>query len=346
MLRRVPRVVANPPLRFQALQREVGDGVDEAPALAALEVTEEQARSILSENDSPDVGFRWSVNPYRGCYHACAYCYARPTHAYLGLGSGTDFDRKIVVKVNAPELLAEAFAKPSWQGELIAFSGNTDCYQPLEAKYRLTRRLLEVCAAHQNPVGVITKGAMITRDLDLLGVLARKAHCRVTISAAFRDETMARSIEPGASPIGKRFEAMKALAEAGVEVGISLAPVIPGLNDDHLPELLERAKEAGASFAFITLLRLPLEVLPVFSERLREAQPLRAQKVENAIRQMRLGKMNESAPGERMRGHGARWQAIEQLFRLHVKRLGLNEGEALAERPTTFERPKRQLSLF
>jgi DNA repair photolyase len=342
----VPRVVSNPPLRFQTLQRDVGDGVDLPPAEAPLEPIEEQARSILSENDSPDVGFRWSVNPYRGCYHACAYCYARPTHAYLGLGSGTDFDRKIVVKVNAPELLAEAFAKPSWQGELIAFSGNTDCYQPLEAKYQLTRRLLEVCAAHRNPVGVITKNAMVGRDLDLLARLSRDAHCRVTISAAFRDDPTARSLEPGASPIGKRFEAMRALADAGIEVGVSLSPVIPGLNDDHLPELLERAKACGASYAFIVLLRLPLEVLPVFTERLREAQPLRAQKVENAIREMRLGKMNESAPGERMRGHGARWQAIEQLFRLHVKRLGLNLGEAMAERPSTFVRPGSQLSLF
>jgi DNA repair photolyase len=341
----MPRVVSNPPLRFRAEQLEVGEG-DEPPGLAALEPILERAKSILAENDSPDVGFRWSINPYRGCYHACAYCYARPTHAYLGLGSGTDFDRKIVVKVNAPELLEEAFAKPSWKGELIAFSGNTDCYQPLEAKHQLTRRLLEVCAAHKNPVGVITKSAMVTRDLDVLTRLSREAHCRVTISAAFRDDDTARSIEPGASSIEKRFEAMRALADAGIEVGISLAPVIPGLNDDHLPELLERAKACGASYAFIVLLRLPLEVLPVFTERLREAQPLRAQKVENAILEMRLGKMNESAPGARMRGHGARWQAIEQLFRLHVKRLGMNQGEAMAERPTTFERPKRQLALF
>jgi DNA repair photolyase len=345
-MRPVPRAVSNPPLRFQAQQLVASEELDQAPALAALEPIEETAKSILSENDSPDVGFRWSINPYRGCYHACAYCYARPTHAYLGLGSGTDFDRKIVVKVNAPELLEEAFAKRSWAGELIAFSGNTDCYQPLEAKYRLTRRLLEVCAAHKSPVGVITKSALVLRDLDLLRRLAADAHCRVTISAAFKDDDTARGIEPGASSITKRFEAMRALADAGIEVGISLAPVIPGLNDDHLPALLERAKACGASYAFIVLLRLPLEVLPVFRERLAQVQPLRAQKVENAIREMRLGKMNESAPGERMRGHGARWAAIEQLFQLHVKRLGLNLGEAMAERPTTFERPKRQLALF
>ena len=351
----VPRILANPPLRFSAVQLDRHDpSLEEAPPLASLEVIEERAKSILAENDSPDVGFRWSINPYRGCYHACAYCYARPTHAYLGLGSGTDFDRKIVVKTNAAELLREAFDKKSWVGEHIALSGNTDCYQPLEAKYQITRSILEVCAEYRNPVGVITKNAMVTRDVELLAKLAREAHCRVTISAAFKDDESARKIEPGASSITKRFEAMRILSDAGIEVGISLAPVIPGLNDDHLPELLARAKEAGASYAFIVLLRLPLEVLPVFDERLTEAFPLRADKVKNAIREMRLGKMNESAPGERMRGHGARWKAIEQLFRVHVARLGLNavrgeEGEPV-ESPsavaTTFRRPHGQLSLF
>jgi DNA repair photolyase len=343
----VPRAIANPPLRFTTTQIDRLDPSLEAPPdLAGLEVTEENAKSILSENQSPDIGFRFSINPYRGCFHACSYCYARPTHAYLGLGSGTDFDRKIVVKTNAGALLEEAFEKRSWQGEHIALSGNTDCYQPLEAKYQITRQILEVCARYRNPVGIITKNAMVVRDIDLLTTLSREARCRVTLSIPFADDAMAKKIEPGASPIAKRFEAMRALADAGIEVGISLAPVIPGLNDDQLPTLLERAKEAGASSAFIVLLRLPLEVLPVFDERLGEAFPLRADKVRNAIREMRLGKMNESTLGERMRGHGARWQAIEQLFRLHVKRLGMNQGEAMADLPTTFRRPKAQLELF
>lgn len=343
----MPRAIANPPLRFTTTQIDRLDPSLEAPPdLAGLEVTEENAKSILSENQSPDIGFRFSINPYRGCFHACSYCYARPTHAYLGLGSGTDFDRKIVVKTNAGALLEEAFEKRSWQGEHIALSGNTDCYQPLEAKYQITRQILEVCARYRNPVGIITKNAMVVRDIDLLTTLSREARCRVTLSIPFADDAMAKKIEPGASPIAKRFEAMRALADAGIEVGISLAPVIPGLNDDQLPTLLERAKEAGASSAFIVLLRLPLEVLPVFDERLGEAFPLRADKVRNAIREMRLGKMNESTLGERMRGHGARWQAIEQLFRLHVKRLGMNQGEAMADLPTTFRRPKAQLELF
>ncbi len=343
----MPRAIANPPLRFSAQQLDLQDPSLEVEAeLAKLEVIEERAKSILSENSSPDIGFRFSINPYRGCYHACSYCYARPTHAYLGLGSGTDFDRKIVVKVNAPELLEEAFEKRSWQGDHIALSGNTDCYQPLEAKYQITRRLLEICARYRNPASIITKNAMVLRDLDVLTKHAREARCRVTLSIPFADEAMAKKIEPGASPIGKRFEALRALADAGIEVGISLAPVIPGLNDDQIPALLERAKEAGASSAFIVLLRLPLEVLPVFDERLEQAFPLRADKVRNAIREMRLGKMNESAPGERMRGHGARWAAIEQLFHLHAKRLGMNRGEAMAALPTTFRRPKAQLDLF
>lgn len=343
----MPRAVANPPLRFSSTQVDRLDPSLEAPPeLAGLEVIEEKAKSILSENQSPDIGFRFSINPYRGCYHACSYCYARPTHAYLGLGSGTDFDRKIVVKTNAASLLEDAFEKRSWQGDHIALSGNTDCYQPLEAKYQITRSLLEVFARYRNPVGIITKNAMVVRDLDLLTTLSRQARCRVTFSIPFADDAMAKKVEPGASPIDKRFEAMRRLADAGIEVGISLAPVIPGLNDDQLPALLDRAKEAGASSAFIVLLRLPLEVLPVFDERLGESFPLRADKVRNAIREMRLGKMNESGPGERMRGHGARWQAIEQLFRLHVRRLGMNQGEAMAELPTTFRRPKAQLDLF
>ena len=344
----MPRPLANPPNRFHAMHTEYGgEGIEEAPPLAGLEVIEDRAaRSILAENESPDLGFRWSLNPYRGCYHGCAYCYARPSHAYLGYGAGTDFDRKIVVKVDAPRLLRETFAKASWKGELIAISGNTDCYQPLEAKYQLTRQVLEVCAEHRNPVGVITKGALVARDVDVLATLSKTARCRVTISAAFRDDETGRALEPWASPVSKRFAAMRTLADAGIEVGLSLAPVIPGLNDDAIPELLARAKDAGATYAFITLLRLPREVLPIFDERLQEALPLRADKVRSAIREMRGGEMNESTFGARMRGQGERWKTIEQLFRLHVKRLGLNESESLAERETTFRRPKRQLALF
>lgn len=342
----------NPPNRFEAVRVE-WDGTDldgdEAAPLAKLEVYEETARSILAENDSPDLGFRFSINPYRGCYHGCAYCYARPTHPYLGFGAGTDFERKIVVKKNAVALLREAFEKKSWQGEVIALSGNTDCYQPLEAKYGLTRGLLEVMEEYRNPVGIITKNALVRRDLDVLTRLAKVANVRVTFSIAFADDELGRAMEPWASPVSRRFEAMKTLADAGIEVGHSLAPVIPGLNDSHIPELLERGKEAGARYAFITLVRLSGEVLPIFLERLERAVPLRFEKVKNAILEMRRGQMNESRFGARMVGTGERWKTIEQLFRLHVKRLGMNVEQALEDRGTTFERPakpKRQLTLF
>lgn len=343
----MPRALDNPPNRFSTTECEYEDG---SIPLAELTPIEERAKTILSENDSPDVGFRYSINPYRGCYHACAYCYARPTHSYLGYGAGTDFDRKIVVKMNAPELLEEVFDKRSWRGETIVFSGNTDCYQPLEAKYGLTRALLEVCHKYRNPVGVITKGSVIRRDIDLLAKLARDARCRVTISIAFADDASARAIEPGASPISKRFETLRQLAEAGIPCGVSLAPVIPGLSDAHIPEILERAKDAGASHAFIVLLRLPLEVLPVFDERLQEAMPLRHAKVMNAIREMRAGKMYESEFRARQVGHGERWKLIEQLFSMHAKRLGLDRASVVMDQecgePTTFRRPDRQMTLF
>jgi DNA repair photolyase len=340
-----PPPTHNPKNRFAATEIEW----EGEPPLAQLDPIEERAKSILAENDSPDVGFRFSINPYRGCYHGCAYCYARPSHQYLGFGAGTDFERKIVVKVNAVELLREAFERPSWKGDLIAFSGNTDCYQPLEARYRLTRGLLELCLAYRNPVAVITKGSVIRRDLDLLARLAREARCRVTISIAFADDEMARAIEPWASPPSKRFETLRMLAEAGVPCGVSLAPLIPGLNDDQMVEILERAKECGATHAFTVLLRLPDEVLPVFDERLQAAFPNRYSKVMNAIREMRGGKMYESAFHQRQVGRGERWRMLERIFEMQVRRLGLDRasmGNLRGGEPTTFRRPERQTTLF
>ncbi|HJK94819.1 MAG TPA: PA0069 family radical SAM protein [Polyangiaceae bacterium LLY-WYZ-15_(1-7)] len=339
----MPRPVANPPNPFEEASLEW----DGPPPPAKLEVFEEDAKSALSRNDSPDVGFTWSVNPYRGCFHACAYCYARPSHQYWGFGAGTDFDRKIVVKRNVAERLREAFERPSWKGETIAFSGNTDCYQPLEASYGLTRACLEVCRAFRQPVSLITKSKLIRRDADLLGALAREARCHVTVSIPFADDAMARKMEPFASPPTKRFETVRVLAEAGVPVGISVGPIIPGLNDDQIPTILERAVDAGARSAFAILLRLPKQVLPVFDARLEAAFPMRAEKVRSAIRMVRGGKANESRFGDRMRGRGARWDAIEQLFELHLRKHGLaRTGVQHFEGPTTFERPTPQLSLF
>lgn len=340
----MPRPVSNPPNPW--LSTHV-DWLEEPPA-AALEVYEEEAKSIISENDSPDLGFRYTLNPYRGCFHACHYCYARPTHQYLGYGAGTDFDRKIVVKVNAPELLRAALDRPSWTGEPIAFSGITDCYQPLEVSYALTRRCLEVCAAYRQPVRLITKSMVIRRDVDVLARLAREASATAMLSIPFARDDLARRIEPFASPPSRRFETMRLLADAGVPTGIGIAPVIPGLNDQDIPELLERAHAAGARRAFMTLLRLPAEVLPVFRERIgEELPPERVRKIERAIVELRggTGTMYDSRFGARMRGVGERWRAIEALFELHARRLGMNGEDDEPARPSTFQR-KGQLSLF
>ena len=338
----MPVPVSNPPNPWQSVHVDW----EGEPPPARLEVFEETARSILSENDSPDVGFRFSANPYRGCYHGCAYCYARSSHQYLGFGAGTDFERKIVVKTNAVELLREAFDKPSWQGEVVALSGNTDCYQPLEASYRLTRGMLEVAAQYRNPVGIITKSSVIRRDVDVLSDLARDASVRVTLSIAFADDETGRAMEPWASPISRRFETVRVLADAGIPVGVSLAPLIPGLNDRMIPEILQRAHDAGARHAFTTMLRLSGEVLPVFDERIEHAlsAPL-AKKVRAGIRELRGGAMNDSSFGARMRGLGPRWQVVEDLFHAQVRRLGM-DGEGWSYLPSTFRRPSRQLDLF
>jgi DNA repair photolyase len=344
----MPRSIANPPNPWSRERTEwANDSIDTPPPLTKLEVFEETAKSILSENQSPDLSFRWSANPYRGCYHGCAYCYARPTHQYWGFGAGTDFDRKIIVKTNAAELLHEAFTAKGWKGEWLVLSGNTDCYQPLEASYRITRKMLETCVLFRQPVGIITKSSVIRRDIDVLAKLAREGRAKVTLSIAFEDDETGRLMEPFASPISKRFETMRMLSEAGIEVGISLAPIIPCLNESSVVNLLERAKENGASFAFLQLVRLSREVLPVFVERLEEAFPMRAEKVKNAIRAMRGGELNDASFGSRMRGEGERWKLVEQLFRMHTKRLGLRGGEeVIGDVRTTFERPKRQLTLF
>lgn len=339
----MPRPVANPPNPWDSTHV---DWLGEPPP-AALQVYEEQARSILSRNDSPDVPFRYSANPYRGCFHGCAYCYARPTHQYLGFGAGTDFERKLVVKTNAVELLRRAFESPRWEGDALALSGVTDCYQPLEASYRLTRGLLEVCREFRNPVGIVTKGALVERDLELLQALHEVTHVRVYLSIPFADEAMGRAIEPYAASIPRRFAALRALSAAGITTGVAIAPVIPGLSDDQIPEILERAREAGARRAFMVMLRLPAEVRPVFLERLHEAAPLRAGKVISAIEQARGGTLYDPRFGRRMRGQGPRWAAIEALFAAHHRRLGFDDDRGqLQDEPSPFRRPRAQQELF
>lgn len=338
------RYVNNPPNPYHSTEIEwLGE-----PPEVKLEVFEETAtRSIITHNNSPDVGFEYSVNCYRGCTHACTYCFARPYHEYLGFGAGTDFERKIVAKVNAPELLRAELMKPAWKGHEIAFSFTSDPYLPLEANYQLTRRCLEVCLEFRNPVSIVTKSALIQRDLDLLTALARDADLNVWFTVPFLDREVMRAVEPFAPLPEARMRAMQALADAGIEVGVGLAPIIPGLNDSEIPEILARTYEAGARRAFMTMLRLPGSVATYFTERLAADLPLKAQKVLNRIREVRGGKLSSAEFGERMRGQGQHWEIIRQSFKLHCRRLGFNaQGAAEAERKQTFRRPSAQPSLF
>lgn len=337
----VMRRIENPPNPFERAHLEW----DGPPPPAQLEVFEQQAKTALSRNESPDLGFSYSLNPYRGCFHACAYCYARPSHEYLGFGAGTDFDRRVVVKTNIAELLRASFEKKSWRGELVAFSGNTDCYQPLEASYELTRACLTICAEYRNPVAMITKGTLIRRDIDLLARLARQARASVGISVAFVDDSMARAIEPFASSPSKRFETIRQLTEAGVPTNAILGPVILGLNDDQVPEILQRAAAAGADGASLLPLRLSPVVRGIFEARLAEAFPLRAKKVANAYAEAGA---DPRGFHQRMHGRGARWAVVEQLFERSCARLGLTRStpEGEPEEPSTFRRPRAQLELF
>jgi DNA repair photolyase len=295
------------------------------PPEARQEVFEEDAtRSIITRNQSPDVGFDFSVNVYRGCSHACSYCFSRPTHEYLGFGAGTDFERKFVVKVRAAELLRHELMKPSWKGSELVFSFTSDPYVPLETHYKLTRKCLEVCLEFRNPVGIVTKSALVRRDIDILVELHGQASVAVFFTIPFRDYETARALEPFAPSPDSRFKAMEELAGAGIPVGIGIAPVILSLNDSHIPDLLKRARDAGAATAFMTMLRLPGSVAPYFEQKLRETMPTKADRILNRIREV-----------------------VERLFKLHCDRLGFNKQRVGAEvRATTFRRPTAQRMLF
>jgi|SRR5579884_1618303 len=336
------RAVRNPPNPFESRYRELL----EPPPEARVEILEDATREILSRNDSPDLPFRWSVNPYRGCFHACAYCYARRSHEYWGFGAGTDFDSKILIKRDAASLLRKAFLRPSWKGEVILFSGNTDCYQPLEASYGLTRACLAVCAEFCNPVRIITKSALIVRDVELLQRLHRTASLRVYFSIPFIDAETARKVEPHTPSPEKRFAALRTLSEAGIPTGISIAPVIPGLNEDEIPELLRRAREAGASDAVYVLLRLSGSVRDVFLERMAEAFPQRIEKIISRIRDVRGGALSDGHFFRRYQGQGHHWRLIEQLFEVGRRKAGFPDA-ADEETVTTFRRSETvQTTLF
>jgi DNA repair photolyase len=283
------------------------------------------SRTILSKNDSPDIPFTYGLNPYRGCEHGCIYCYARPTHEYFGLSSGLDFETKIMVKLDAPKLLEETFRDSKWQPQIISLSGNTDCYQPAERKLQITRRCLEVFLKYRHPVGMITKNALVTRDIDLLRQMAAYNLVGVSLSITTLDNQLCRKMEPRTSAPEKRLEAIEKLAAAGIPTGVNVAPIIPGLTDHEMPAILAAAAKRGAISAGHIMVRLPYAVKELFGNWVGQNFPDRANKIIHAIQEMRGGKLNDPNFGSRFRGEGERVDAISQMFEVTCKKLGLNQ---------------------
>ncbi|HVO33163.1 MAG TPA: PA0069 family radical SAM protein [Elusimicrobiota bacterium] len=311
----------NPPNRFETVRLERDDDWDgpDDPA-PATQFFQDKTRSLISRNSSPDIGFSASLNPYRGCEHGCAYCYARPTHEYLGFSAGLDFESKIMVKSDAPALLRTALSSPRWLPEVLAMSGVTDCYQPVERRLKITRGCLEVLAEFLQPVSIITKNALVTRDIDVLKELARFQAARVTLSVSSLRPELARTLEPRAAAPPSRLAAIEALAKAGIPVFVNVAPVIPGLNDFEMPAVIERAAAAGASGAGFTILRLPYAVAPIFEKWLGDHQPDAKEKVLHRIRELRGGRLNDSSFGKRMIGEGPYARHVSDLFQAACRR--------------------------
>lgn len=320
----------SPDARYLEERREpVDDGWEpEEPSAPPLRttVTEERARSIIATNDSPDIGFEQSINPYRGCEHGCVYCYARPTHAWLDLSPGLDFESRLFAKTNAAERLREALARPGYRPRVIALGANTDPYQPIERQLRITRSVLEVLARHAHPVSIVTKSALVERDLDLLAPMAAAGLAQVHVSITTLQRPLARSLEPRATAPQRRVQTLARLAAAGVPAGVMFAPVIPGLNEHELEAVLAAAAEAGARHAGYVMLRLPREVAPLFRQWLQDHAPLRAEKVMNRIRDIRGGRDNDARFGTRQRGEGVYAALVRQRFRRACARHGLDEA--------------------
>ena len=316
----------NPQNRFERIEyvRDEDASPDEQPAPTTI-FLRDPARSIIARNDSPDVGFEASINPYRGCEHGCIYCFARPTHEYLGFSAGLDFESKIMVKEAAPELLREELMSRKWTPQVLAISGVTDPYQPIERRLQLTRRCLEVLAEFRNPVVIITKNHLVTRDLDILRELAAHDAVSVALSITTLDAELARTMEPRASAPHLRLAAIEQLASAGIPVSVMVAPVIPAITDHEMPAILKAASEAGADSAGFVLLRLPWNVAPLFEQWLEEHYPDRKEKVLNRLRDLRDGKLYRAEFGKRMRGEGIFAEQVEAIFDITCRRLHLNE---------------------
>jgi DNA repair photolyase len=322
----------NPPNRFEPLALEpetdsdhcVRDD-DDLPSLPITKFFRDSTRSVIAHNDSPDVGFEWSINPYRGCEHGCIYCYARPGHEYLGFSSGIDFETNIMVKEDAPQLLRRELMSPKWKGQSVSISGVTDCYQPVERRLRLTRRCLQVLAEFRNPCSVITKNHLVTRDADVLADLAKDGAAIAFLSVTTLDQDLARVMEPRTSVPRRRLEAIRALVDAGVPVGVMVAPVIPGLTDHEMPAILQAAADAGAGTAGYVPLRLPFAIKDLFEDWLARHFPDRKDKVLNRIRALRGGKLNDPNFHSRMRGEGVWAEQLKTMFELAKRKAGLDK---------------------
>ncbi len=347
----------NPPNRFEATHRELDleqvEGDDDFLDTLGRPPTEylpDTSRSIIAQNDSPDVGFEVSFNPYRGCEHGCIYCYARPTHEYLGFSAGLDFETKIMVKYDAPDLLRKALAAPSWRPRVLGLSGVTDAYQPVERRLEITRRCLAVLQEFRQAVSIITKNRLVTRDSDLLSELARHDAAGVFVSITSLDDDLVGRLEPRTTRPAGRLKAIAALADAGVPVGVMVAPLIPGLTEHEMPAILKAAADAGARCAGYTIVRLPMEVSTLFQDWLDHHYPGRKEKVLERIRAMHDGRLNDSRFGKRMSGEGRAAEVISRLFRVTCKRVGLNLNpwpvSAAAFRRPIDEGQARQLRLF
>jgi len=340
--------------RFESLQREsFDDGWDgssgQTSGRPATTVTAERARSIVTRNESPDIPFNYSINPYRGCEHGCIYCYARPSHAYLDLSPGLDFETRLFAKVNAAQLLREALAKPGYRCESITLGANTDPYQPIEREWRITRQVLEVLADCNHPVAIITKNALVERDLDLLAPMAAKRLVQVYVSVTTLERDLARRMEPRASAPQRRVEAIRALSRAGIPTGVMVAPIVPFLTDHAIESVLEAAAEAGAIRAGYTIMRLPWELKDLFKGWLEHHYPLKAAHVMSRVRELRHGKENDPSFGTRQTGTGLLAELLHKRFRNACQRLGLNRERRGTEVDTSlFKRPgdRQQLDLF
>jgi DNA repair photolyase len=336
----------NPRGRFEKLDRvrEEDDHVESHPQTV---ITLKQVRSIISRNDSPDLPFNQSINPYQGCEHGCIYCYARPSHAYLGLSPGLDFETRIIAKENAAALLREELSRPGYRCELISLGANTDPYQPAERRQRITRGILEVLREFRHPVGIVTKGSLIERDLDLLEPMAAEGLVQVFVSIGTLDGDIARTLEPRAAAPYRRVETLRRLAARGVPCGVFVAPIIPFLNDKDMEAVLEAAAGARARTASFTLLRLPWEVKDLFKGWLEQHYPLKAAHIMARIRDMRGGRENDPEFGSRMRGEGEFAELLRNRFAVACKRLGLNADKRNAVETGKFRRPPEpQGSLF